>query len=821
MSFLKKRKIGKVTKIVDLVREESGLADFEVNEDGPFWHLCEMYLKYEEKKKKDHSKELLGTAKKLLSAGLSADQERIFMTLLNIARKNENHLFIFHLTLMTNDILAEGNFELNLPDSKNHIEFLSHSNLVVPNYAIDTVSDRQWKSLSEAVVKLEGLDHLHDEFLPFMATVLQKAWKITSDGPLVNSTFTKLSLGFKLKYTDEICKSGFSELNDAIVKTITLDTLMDLEEPARMKTFQTILDMGYRVHNLPFNLEKPEKYPIKDRFDIAALILEEKKKVTEQKLLNNLLSIGNESAETLYDLSIPEKILEYSQSQVGKDISKLPGFMLGNRKAIFDMIQLRQRDKITNEFFVSYIDKIPEDVKKKVSSKANTNAIMQFAIGSAMNQVLEDGDFDKAIGLVEMHGKPYGRFVNMMNDKMNEKVVSSTRDQKLHDFILDLQSKLLDIKGESGSVKVVTEWLKMLGVVKNATEGAQNDHEFAVKLLDAIEITNGEFHPITIAEQCLNLIEKDLTKDIPVRDIRATTGGGDLIAQLTEYVRRNMESRDSQQAGGWLDAIKRSYFKLRFYVKERSIPLSDEQRIRIDEISNELLSYLIMSRRGDLKKRLNTFPVEVIDIIDLGSLLRKSINNALSAFVPEAYLSFSIPAFRVLNEYLHSPERLPIVGNRDQGVIIHQNFWIFAAAISLPNLVNHLFKDAQYIDYVIPEYMKTMALALKKAEPMVRSILQPPMTVENLMIETFKGLSDHSAIQLTRDHVLEALQFSGWSTDIADKIIKEEHYCLYCSFALPENATECPNCNRAVEKIDLSEISFDDIKIDMDKIDLE
>ena len=50
-----------------------------------------------------------------------------------------------------------------------------------------------------------------------------------------------------------------------------------------------------------------------------------------------------------------------------------------------------------------------------------------------------------------------------------------------------------------------------------------------------------------------------------------------------------------------------------------------------------------------------------------------------------------------------------------------------------------------------------------------------------------------------------------WDTNLFDLTIKEETYCIYCSYALLKDETQCSNYERPVEDIDLSDLIIDDV----------
>ena len=80
------------------------------------------------------------------------------------------------------------------------------------------------------------------------------------------------------------------------------------------------------------------------------------------------------------------------------------------------------------------------------------------------------------------------------------------------------------------------------------------------------------------------------------------------------------------------------------------------------------------------------------------------------------------------------------------------------------------------------------------------------------MVEIMKDISNSSSIHISRNQIVDALEFGGWETSLADKILKRKKYCLYCSFELPLNAKTCLDCGKPVVSIDLSRTTYGDIE---------
>jgi len=256
----------------------------------------------------------------------------------------------------------------------------------------------------------------------------------------------------------------------------------------------------------------------------------------------------------------------------------------------------------------------------------------------------------------------------------------------------------------------------------------------------------------------------------------------------------------------WLDYIKKAYYKLLSITRNQKMKFTDEQRTRLLEIADTMMRFLILSRTNDL--------------IELSGSDQLSKNQLVDVFFPTYYLSFPIPALHALNEFFDNPYRLAsTIEVRNPKVRIRVEKWKLAATVSLIDLPRLLFKDLTYIDYVIPEYFKTLALAIKHAEYELNKFLiyfanDDSLTSVNLMVDLMKGLSESSATQITRTQIIEALEFGNWDSSLADRIIESKKYCLYCSFELPEKIKTCPNCKKPVKDLDFSKATFVDVDPD-------
>jgi hypothetical protein len=194
--------------------------------------------------------------------------------------------------------------------------------------------------------------------------------------------------------------------------------------------------------------------------------------------------------------------------------------------------------------------------------------------------------------------------------------------------------------------------------------------------------------------------------------------------------------------------------------------------------------------------------------------------------MPETFHTFALPAIIVLNEYLTNPIRIPFVGSQQEGVLINPMFWVFGAALNLALRPILAHTESTYSNLFIHEYLKTTTLAVKKAEAPISKLLviaDPDLTPENLLVKALKQLMDFHLLQgiITRDMVIDALEFGGWEIALADKIIEDKDYCVYCSFELPKDAQVCPNCERAVKEIDITSFAPEEVEVDLSQLGMD
>lgn len=402
--------------------------------------------------------------------------------------------------------------------------------------------------------------------------------------------------------------------------------------------------------------------------------------------------------------------------------------------------------------------------------------------------------------LLSAFKKTQYEIVNTIASCMITVLVIEKQRKPILKFFKMIEDELTKMKHTKKSITRVQEWSKVLSSIDRKMSQSISEYEQILNLLEVIEETKGKYEPTVIAEQCLRLIQQDLAAEVrsqssvymESRVLHWYDSVGDKLITKEKLVR-------------WLESIKKAYFKLISITNNQNMKFSDEQRIRLVEIANTMLRFLIISRTNDL--------------IEQTASDQFSRNHLVDVFFPKYYQSFPIPALYALNEFFENPYQLAAtIEVRNPKIRIRVDKWKLAAAVSLLGFPALLFTDMTYIDFVVPEYLKTLTLAIKHVEYDLDKFLaryaDDDLTSVNLMTTIMRGLSESSATQITRAQIVAALDFGDWDTSLADMIIESKKYCMYCSFELPEGAKTCPNCERIVKDVDFSKATFVDVDPD-------
>ncbi|NHI87867.1 MAG: hypothetical protein EAX87_00005 [Candidatus Thorarchaeota archaeon] len=449
----------------------------------------------------------------------------------------------------------------------------------------------------------------------------------------------------------------------------------------------------------------------------------------------------------------------------------------------------------TNDSFERAVSlfNIVETQKKAEGKQASFIPLLNEIVTFIITSVAEEGK-KGTNRLLSAFNAPIPRVIEILEDNLVAAFLTSKNRQQVIDLMVSLQSEMVRRKRAKKHIARADNWLDLLNRLQVAMEKSSDEFDQIVNLLDVIVDTKAKFQPMVIAEQSLRMIERDLSR-IERFDI--------FLLRVLHWDLFESKRVDKRVIRKWLAAIKRAYFKLQLMSKNHELKLNESERVRLREIAESMLIFSIASRTSDLIEKMAMSGMRNLNVIDV--------------FLPEEYLSFSIPAFRVMDDFLKNPLGLALmIEHRNPQMKFDLGFWSLSLTITLTQLPPVLFVDSHYVDFIVPEYLKTLALAMKVNLPVlsrIHRLANMSIKPQDIMIRIFKGLSDHSAVQLTREQVIEALRYGGWDISLCDLIIKEEKYCIYCSYALPKDATQCPNCDRPVEDIDLSDLTIDDVDL--------
>lgn len=819
---LKKLQVTK--KFIKNGQIKGGVENYTVKENTALWYMGTIFASHTKK----------GGAKKPLQPILDQLVEREFpqsfdergeRTLMGMCQELADHNYLEFLSTLSNEILrkiGERRFELKLEDNEFKIQCWRLSSLVVKRTGLRGELKEKLESASIPIKELQTKIHLREEFVPFLAQILVAIWDdATYAKQWIASLFQPFDLEYKLYFLKELHQVSQSyekiTIFDAILGTIQLKTILERPQAEWETIIDSLVSLGYASRPMTLNTNDLAGIPLKERIDLAIIIQARKKNLEMENAFTSLLFVDQKDYNSFYDLELPENILTYFMNELRKarvqgHLAKAPFIQL-NKSGIMNILHGYQNNDITRDTMNETLKQIPKEVHDKIHSTPETKAIFRYVVGTMILESMKDHKYDNVIDQLKYYRAPFDTIVDAVEKSINQTLVTHGNDKSLQQFLLSLQSELLESDADKTSVRKIVEWLKMWGLINTTTKGERNKDAYVSGLLDVVKETKGEFQPRAIANQALTLLTGDLDSSV-----RIFKGGG-IINNLL-YQSRTMEARTR------LESIKHVYYKLLLLADNQDLALSGEDREFMRKVANEVLSFVIKIRRSDFLERMNHVSVGLAEVIDPGSLLNKTFGHSSFATLPETFQTFALPAMLVLNEYLTNPIRIPFVGSREEGVLINPMFWVFGAAVSLALAPIMAHTETTYSDYFIIEYLKTTTLAVKKAEGPIAKLLVkllPEFTPENLLVKALKQLMNFHNLQgiITRDMIIEALEFGGWPTELADKIIEEKDYCIYCSFELPKDAQICPNCNREVKEIDISSLTSEEVAVDLSQLGLD
>ncbi|MHA1614715.1 MAG: hypothetical protein ACTSYJ_07690, partial [Candidatus Thorarchaeota archaeon] len=578
-----------------------------------------------------------------------------------------------------------------------------------------------------------------------------------------------------------------------------------------------LIALGYVTRPLVLNTDDINNVPVKQRIDLACKIQSYKKNLDGEKTFTSLLFVNEKDYKKFYDLKLPESIITYFMNELNsRKIFAVLGkklFIQLNRYGILRIIHSYQRSEISQESMIEIMKQIPDVIQDKIHANPETRSIFRYVVSTVLVDQLKDNKYDKVIQYLKLYRAPYDRIVDVVEKTINQALVTHGNDKNLQQFLLTLQSELLESETDKKSVRKIGDWLKRWSLIFKTTKGAQQKDAYVAGLLDVIKETKGEFEPRAITDQVLTLLTADFENTVRI------FGSGGIVNNL-QYQTKTADAKAR------LESVKHAYYKLQLLADNQDLALSDEDRKYMRKVSQEVLAFVINIRRQDFLERMDHVAVGLAEVIDPGALLQKTFGNSNFVTMPDTFHTFALPAIIVLNEFLTNPIRIPFVGTKQEGVLVNPMFWVFGAAVNLALAPIMAHTESTYSDYFILEYLKTTALAVKKAEKSISMLLakiDANLTPNNLLVKSFKQLMNYHHLQgiITREMVIKALEFGGWDVTLTDKIIEDKDYCIYCSFELPKDAKVCTNCERPVKEFDLSSIAPEEIEVDLSQLGMD
>ncbi|MHA1450019.1 MAG: hypothetical protein ACTSP4_11420 [Candidatus Hodarchaeales archaeon] len=735
---------------------------------------------------------------------LNEGNEFIFIAILNYARKKKLNDFLYPMTSYTSAKIDGNIVTLN---KINHFILLSYLLLPCSNtnyhFGARTDTDHYLDLIERIIPLIEDVPELHDEFIPFHVVLLYKILQRRVYKKWFKNTISPLSVRVKSKLIEEIqCNdtvvSKRQTMTEIIIETISLKNFLHWNEDYRL-FFDKLRQYGMSYIPMNFLLEDLSAFPLEDRLSLAKEILDRFKISEDSLFVKNFLSVDKTEESKLFNLSIPKSILYFLMNLTLKEKDSFPKLVLSNKHCILEMFFTYQKNHIDSSSFFSFISNIPEPVICLILKEPTTRAICRQCLKMQLISSLRGNSLDKFKKIEEIAGDDNIDLYLLIDIEIEKRILQSRGDKDFQEFLLDLQSRLLESQaGAQGSdvqreiVLKISAWLRLWSLTDRATQ--ENEHMYYVNLLDSITELREEYLIEFVANKIISLKHQDLS-----------------------FLRE--EDDDFRD---WLFAIKSAYYKLQILANDGNIKLCNELRERFKVIAADLLAFTIRTRRKNVLRQIEEFEIDLTSLIDIGNTIRSSVEATVTVLFPSAYSAFPIPALRVLNELIKNPAIIPINGSFKNGMCIYPPFWTIGCAIAM--LINEIFlvffsmiRSDEYYDYSLDELMKTFSLVMNRSKDAILSITEGELNSETVFVERVKNLTKMDGIEFSREQVVSQLTFGGWDEELSDLILEKKQYCLYCSFELPREATTCPNCGKEPQDIELADISFDNIQIDIEE----
>jgi len=818
------KRLAVIKKFIHNGKVKGDAEDYEVEEDTPLWYIASIFASHTKKggKKRDLAPVMTQLVEKEFPESFEKGAEKTLMGMCLELAEHGYHDILSMLSDAISSKMSEQKFTLKLKDNDFRMRCWKLSSLIVKKdrFPGDVVSQRD--RVADQIKELYTKEHLQEEFVPYLSKVLYNTWNDASRGKeWISALFQPFDLEYKMYFLKELRQISHSyekiSLFDAIVSTIKLTTIAERPEEEWEEIIGSLVALGYATRLLGLNTDGVKKLPLKQRIALACKIQSHKKKLDGEDAFTSLLFVDEKDYKKFYDLKLPESITTYLMNDLKK--SKLASVLKGspfiqlNRYMILNTLLSYQKGEINQGIMMEIVRRLPDVIQDKIHAKPETRSIFRYVISTVLVQQLKDNKYDKVIQYLKLYRAPYDRIVDVVEKTINQALVTHGNEKNLQQFLLTLQSELLESDTDKKSVRKIGDWLKRWSLIFKTTKGAQQKDAYIAGLLDVIKETKGEFEPRAITDQVLTLLTADFENTV-----RIFKSGG--IVNNLQYQTRTADAKAR------LESVKHAYYKLQLLADNQDLSLSDEDRKYMRKVSQEVLAFVINIRRQDFLERMDHVAVGLAEVIDPGALLQKTFGNSNFVTMPESFHTFALPAIIVLNEFLTNPIRIPFVGTKQEGVLVNPMFWVFGAAVNLALAPIMAHTESTYSDYFILEYLKTTALAVKKAEKSISMLLakiDANLTPNNLLVKSFKQLMNYHHLQgiITREIVIKALEFGGWDVTLADKIIEDKDYCIYCSFELPKDAKVCTNCERPVKEFDLASIAPEEIEVDLSQLGMD
>lgn len=812
------RRIDTITDILMHAAKNNDLQDYQVEENSSLWHLAEVYMNYIRITSKQQTAEapakFLGSLiKEDFPTAFEEDDALVLIGLLDMFVKVKQYRFLFTVSNQLVDKIEKSEILLDA-EHVFQIRLYSLSDILMKSFQFSDLQPTVKNRIKNALETLHEREFRSDKNIAFMGTILGSIRKSKSkNDEWIMSTFLPFDLDFKIRFIEMLESKNVNQLlglEKIIASSIDLADIIQLSK-VEWPHYISILSEFILSETPNIRFDGVEKIDYTLRFEF----LEQLAEINETQILipslAKLTYIDSADYDSFYDFDVPKVILE-ELSRKPKLLSHQSNFnfILLNKNTLKILLSLLQKPDESIYSIAGLIDFIPDEILSKCLAEKNIHSIFRYMIADKVASKISENDFRGISELLKIFGPPYDPVIELIEKNIFQAMLS-TSDRSIQEFIMDFQSEMLEANADKSVIRKISEWLKISGIIQECTKDAKGADDYPGYLIDFIEKTNGELMPQLVAKQALSMIEGDFEYTIR------------LPQNTISIIKIDLEKR-LRKAKNLLSGIKRAYYKLQILAKNQSLALTDEDRKEMIRIADELLAACIRVRRRDFKDRIEIFELEPLDAVYVGDLLKSSVVKSLFVYLPEEFHEFPLPALRVINEYIMHREKIPLTGSNKAGVVITPKFWLLAIALGL-TILPLATTDQSYANFTLAEYLKTAALAVKQSEEIVTRIFSriiDKITAEKLMIQSFKNLSDFHLFQgvITREMVTEALSYGGWNPDLAEQIIEKKEYCIYCSFALPEAATVCPNCERAVQKIDLEALAKEEVELDLDALEM-